>query len=200
MTTNSPAARALTQDIAYIAVFAALIIATAFFSIGTASGVPIVLQNIMCILAGLILGPKRGFLAVALFLTLGMVGLPVLPGGRSVISALGGTTVGYLVGYLISPVVAGLIVWISPRNSKKGFTISVIVAIVVAVLIQYACGTVGLVLRGTELIAAIQLQFPYIPVDALKAAAATAITVGVHTALPDLRPTKKKPNPTAASE
>ena len=66
MTTSSSASRSYTRDIAYIAVFAALIIALGFFSIPLAPGIPIVLQNIACILAGLILGPRRGTLAVAL--------------------------------------------------------------------------------------------------------------------------------------
>ena len=56
-------------DVAYIAVFAALIIALAFVAIPVgAAGVPIVLQNAAVILAGLILGRTRGFLTALLFL------------------------------------------------------------------------------------------------------------------------------------
>ena len=46
MATSSSASRSYTRDIAYIAVFAALIVALGFFSIPLAAGVPIVLQNI----------------------------------------------------------------------------------------------------------------------------------------------------------
>ena len=189
MATSSSASRSYTRDIAYIAVFAALIVALGFFSIPLAAGVPIVLQNIACILAGLILGPRRGALAVALFLLLGLVGLPVLPGGRTVLSALSGPTVGYFVGYLLSAFVAGLITWSSPRK-QPGLSI----AVVVGVLIQYTCGTIGLVLRGTDLTAALKIQVPFLIPDAIKAVVAVSIAAAVHLALPDLRPQRTAPN------
>lgn len=51
----------LATTIAYVAVFTALVIVLAFVSIPIGSaGVPIVLQNAALILAGLILGSKRG--------------------------------------------------------------------------------------------------------------------------------------------
>ncbi len=151
------------------------------------------LQNIACILAGLILGPRRGALAVALFLLLGLVGLPVLPGGRTVLSALSGPTVGYFVGYLLSAFVAGLITWSSPRK-QPGFLIGLSIAVVVGVLIQYTCGTIGLVLRGTDLTAALKIQVPFLIPDAIKAVVAVSIAAAVHLALPDLRPQRTAPN------
>ena len=188
MATSSSASRSYTRDIAYIAVFAALIVALGFFSIPLAAGVPIVLQNIACILAGLILGPRRGALAVALFLLLGLVGLPVLPGGRTVLSALSGPTVGYFVGYLLSA-----FTWSSPRK-QPGFIIGLGIAAVVGVLIQYTCGTIGLVLRGTDLTAALKIQVPFLIPDAIKAVVAVSIAAAVHLALPDLRPQRTAPN------
>ena len=115
---------ATAQDIALIAVFAAIIIVLGFVSIPVgAAGVPIVLQNAAVILAGLVLGRRRGFLTAAVFLLVGLA-LPVLAGGRTVIAALGGPTVGYLVGYLVSAYVAGALAYIcllytspSPRDS-----------------------------------------------------------------------------------
>ena len=193
MATSSSASRSYTRDIAYIAVFAALIVALGFFSIPLAAGVPIVLQNIACILAGLILGPRRGALAVALFLLLGLVGLPVLPGGRTVLSALSGPTVGYFVGYLLSAFVAGLITWSSPRK-QPGFLIGLSIAVVVGVLIQYTCGTIGLVLRGTDLTAALKIQVAFLIPDAIKAVVAVSIAAAVHLARPDLRPQRTAPN------
>lgn len=94
-TTASRTSRSSIQDLAYIAVFAALIIVLAFVSIPVgAAGVPVVLQNAAIVLAGLVLGGRRGFLAAALFLFLGLIGLPVLAGGRTTLAALAGPTVG----------------------------------------------------------------------------------------------------------
>ena len=189
MTTSSSASRSSTRDIAYI-------IALGFFSIPLAAGIPIVLQNIACILAGLILGPRRGTLAVALFLLLGLVGIPVLPGGRTVLTALSGPTVGYFVGYLLSAFVAGLIAWSSPRK-QPGFLIGLSIAVIVGVLIQYTCGTIGLVIRGTDLNGALKIQVPFLIPDAIKAVVAVSIAAAVHLALPDLRPQRTAPNTAA---
>lgn len=40
--------------------------------------VPIVLQNLGIMIAGIVLGPKRGTVSVALFLFLALIGFPVL--------------------------------------------------------------------------------------------------------------------------
>ena len=68
------------RDLGYIAVFAALISVLAFVSVPVGVlGVPIVLQNTAVILAGMVLGAKRGTLSVILWLAIGLV-LPVISG------------------------------------------------------------------------------------------------------------------------
>ncbi|MDN6246676.1 MAG: biotin transporter BioY, partial [Corynebacterium casei] len=101
----------LATDLAYVAVFTALIIVLAFVSIPVgAAGVPIVMQNAAIILAGLVLGGRRGLYVGLLFLVLGLA-LPVLAGGGTTLRALAGPTVGYIIGYVLSPAVAGLIAY-----------------------------------------------------------------------------------------
>lgn len=174
------------RDVAYIAVFAALIIVFAFVSIPTASGVPIVLQNAVIILAGLVLGGKRGFLAAALFMLLGILGLPVLAGGRSALAAFAGPTAGYLVGYLLSPAVAGAISYAAPR-SKGAMTATLALAGVAGLLTQYACGVVGLMLRAhMDAGKALAAQLPFIGPDAIKVAIMVAVALGVRAAFPAL--------------
>lgn len=181
--------RSTTADIAYIAVFAALLIVLAFVSIpvGTA-GIPIVLQNAACILVGLILGPRLGALSVSLFLALGLIGIPVLAGGRTTLSALAGPSIGYLVGYILSAIVAGLIAY-AFINKKIGVrTAGFILAGVAALLVQYVCGSIGLVLRADMTVgAAAAAQLAFIIPDAVKVAVMIAIALAVHQAFPDLR-------------
>ncbi|QNE89725.1 biotin transporter BioY [Corynebacterium incognita] len=180
-------------DIAYVAVFTALVIVMAFVSIpvGTA-GVPIVMQNAVLILAGLVLGGRRGLMTGALFLLLGLVGLPVLAGGRPVLPALAGPSVGYIVGYLISPWIAGLIAYRSPRN-KAGMAMVLAIAGIVGLLLQYTCGAIGLMVRsGLELGAAAAAQLTFMPVDAAKIAVAVVIALAVHAAFPDLMGARKR--------
>ena len=100
---------------------------------------------------------------------------------------------GYFVGYLLSAFVAGLIAWSSPRK-QPGFLIGLSIAVVVGVLIQYTCGTIGLVIRGTDLNGALKIQVPFLIPDAIKAVVAASIAAAVHLALPDLRPQRTAPN------
>lgn len=176
-------------DVAYIAVFAALIIALAFVAIPVgAAGVPIVLQNAAVILAGLILGRTRGFLTALLFLGLGLIGLPVLAGGKTTLAALGGPTIGYLVGYLVSATVAGSIAYLAPRGNRKALTIYLALGAIAALACQYLCGSVGMMFRADMPFGqALAVNVPFLIPDLIKAACAVAIASGVHLSLPDIR-------------
>ena len=181
------------QDIALIAVFAAIVIVLGFVSIPVgAAGVPIVLQNAAVILAGLVLGWRRGFSAAAIFLLVGLA-LPVLAGGRTVISALGGPTVGYLVGYLVSAAVAGAIAYTAPARSNKTANIGILIlAGYLALFFQYLCGVFGLMWRADMSFgAAWAAQVPFLLPDAGKVALMIAIAFAVHQAFPDLRGARK---------
>ena len=85
------------------ALFAALIAAGTFISIPLPfSPVPIVLQNLFTVLAGLILGPALGAAAVALYLAAGIIGAPVFAGATGGIVRLIGPTGGFLIGYFLA--------------------------------------------------------------------------------------------------
>lgn len=181
----------LATDLAYVAVFTALVIVLAFVSIpiGTA-GVPIVLQNAALILAGLVLGGRRGMYVGLLFLFLGLA-LPVLAGGGTTLRALAGPTAGYIIGYVISPAIVGLIAYRSPRN-KGGMTVMLVIAAFVGLAVQYTCGALGLMVRsGMETSAAFAAQLPFIAPDSGKLVVAILIALAVHAAFPDLMGRKK---------
>ena len=82
-------------DLTQAAVFAALIAVLGLpGQINLAAGVPITLQTLGVMLAGAVLGPKKGSLAVVIFMALAM-GLPLLAGGRTGWTALSSPTGGY---------------------------------------------------------------------------------------------------------
>lgn len=175
-------------DIAYIAVFAAIICILGFVSIPVgAAGVPIVLQNAAAILAGLVLGARRGTASVAIFLLVGLA-LPVLAGGRTTIYALGSPTVGYLVGYLVSAAVAGAIAYAGLRGGKGTRVGMFILAGYLGLFLQYLFGVFGLMFRADmNFGAAWAAQVPFLLPDAGKVALMIVIALAVHAAFPDMR-------------
>ncbi len=70
--------------------------------------VPISMQPFFVFLAGYILGPTRGAMAVGLYLLAGTIGLPVFAGGKSGLGHLIGPTGGYLFGFVVSALLCGL--------------------------------------------------------------------------------------------
>jgi biotin transport system substrate-specific component len=78
--------------------------------------VPLTVQNLGVLLVGLLLGSRRGFAALILYLLEGMVGLPVFnPTGPGGIAQLFGVTGGFL---LVYPFVAFLAGYIFERGAK----------------------------------------------------------------------------------
>src|SRR5579859_811368 len=79
--------------------------------------VPLTVQNLGVLLVGLLLGSRRGFAALALYLAEGVVGLPVFnPTGPGGIAQLFGPTGGFLMVY---PFVAFLAGYIFERGTKS---------------------------------------------------------------------------------
>jgi biotin transport system substrate-specific component len=177
--------RSSARDIAQIAIFAALIAALGLpgtITIG-ATGVPITLQTLGVMLAGGILGARKGFLAVAVFLALMSAGLPILAGGRGGLGMWAGPSAGYLVGWLVGVVVIGVLTArILPRYPLwLGFA----VYLVGGVLVISVCGIAWLSLR-VGLGAAVTGGLAFLPGDVLKALVAAAITKQVHRSYPGL--------------
>jgi biotin transport system substrate-specific component len=78
--------------------------------------VPLTLSNFGVLVVGLLLGSKRGFAALALYLAQGAAGLPVFAVGAGGIAQLLGPTGGYLLAYPVAAFVAG---WIAERGASR---------------------------------------------------------------------------------
>lgn len=79
--------------------------------------VPLTLQNFGVLAIALILGPRRGFAALVLYLAEGAAGLPVFnPAGPGGVAQLFGVTGGFLMAYPFVAFVAG---WIYERTSRR---------------------------------------------------------------------------------
>ena len=79
--------------------------------------VPLTLQNFGVLAVALVLGSRRGFAALALYLAEGVAGLPVFnPAGPGGVAQLFGATGGFLMAY---PFVAFVVGWIYERSNRR---------------------------------------------------------------------------------
>lgn len=176
-------------DLALIAVFAALIAAFSLTpAIPIAGGVPITLQTLAVVLAGLVLGPWRGFLATLLYLAVGFAGLPVFAGGTAGLAVIGKPSVGYLLAFPFGALVAGALakLFVGWRGWRQylGFFL----AGLAGSLLIHAAGILGLIVGVAQLspVAAFYTDLAFWPGDLAKMFVASAIAVAVHKAFPAL--------------
>lgn len=158
----------------FTALFAALTAVGCFIQIPLPSGVPIVLQDMLAMLSGLLLGPVYGTLAVAIFLVLGIIGLPVFSGKAGLNVLIAGPTCGFLWGYLFSAFIAGLflVVFLPQKkqhtNLKSYLLISA--ASILATIIVFVCGIIGFkYVTGSDLAKTLlAVLIPFIPGNLVK--------------------------------
>ncbi|PTW60399.1 biotin transport system substrate-specific component [Breoghania corrubedonensis] len=179
-----------TRDIVYIALFAGLTAALSLFPPITipAIGVPISAQSLGPMLAGSILGARRGGLALLLFVGLVAVGLPLLSGGRGGLGVFFGPSGGYIIGWVVAAYVIGLLhEWGWRRlNVVSSFIYCVIGAIIVlyAIGITWTSFVVDLSLLKTAMASSL-----FVIGDVIKAGVAAAIAVSVKRSYPIIQKT-----------
>lgn len=106
--TGKSTAKRRTLRLVLCSLFTALITVGAFIRIPV-SVVPITLQTLFVLLAGLLLGKKTGTAAVLIYIALGLVGVPVFTAGGGFSYVLQ-PTFGYILGFALGAFVAGSIV------------------------------------------------------------------------------------------
>ena len=176
--------------ISFIALFAAIICVGCFIRIPLGV-IPIVLQNILCILCGGLLGGLLAGAPTALFLLAGLIGLPVYSGGTSGLAVWMGPTGGFLPGYLLGAIVAGFIAG-KPSVEQKKITwknaLRVSLAILAGMVILYIPGVIRFSFWATAAgkVPAEKTAFaytmaacviPYIPGDLLKTVVAIPVAL-----------------------
>lgn len=172
-----------TVDMVYIALFAVLMAVCSWISIPAA--VPFTMQTFGVFLAVAVLGGKRGTLAILVYLLLGAVGAPVFAGFSGGISALVGSTGGYIIGFLF----LALVMWLMERLlGKKTWVLAV--SMVLGLVVCYAFGTAWFMVVYARTTGAIGLWtalgwcvFPYIIPDLAKMALALALRKRLRAAI-----------------
>ncbi|SEK34933.1 biotin transporter BioY [Rhodococcus maanshanensis] len=185
-TRTAGAPRNTARDLAQVAVFAALIIALGLpgtITIGS-SGVPITLQTLGVMVAGALLGPRKGVLTVLTVIVLGLA-LPVLAGGRTSLTSLSSVTGGFLIGWI--PAVA-LIGWLTVKMLPRyNVFIGIVINALGGIVVIYAFGIAGMMLRSDLTFwQALSANGTFVPGDLLKAVIAAVVAAQVHRAYPAL--------------
>ena len=141
--------------------------------------VPLTMQTFVVLLTGALLGPRLGFLAMALYLGEGLAGLPVFAEGHSAwtpgtlpgIPVIFGLSAGYLFSY---PFAAAFVGWLAERGWDRRPQ-TMLVAMLLGSLIIFALGAgwLGHLLGYTHAFALGVL--PFLPGDVLKALLAAGL-------------------------
>ncbi len=181
--------RAPVADVALVATSAAFVAVCALISFEPPGmSVPVSMQTFGVLLAGALLGARRGGLAVLLYLVVGLAGLPVFALGKGGVGVLAGATAGYLLAFPLAAVVVGWLVTRLRRLPARWLPTGVFVAAVVAtVVVVYPIGIAVLGARtGLSAGEAIAAGAVFAPWDAAKAAVVAIVAAAVFRAFPDL--------------
>jgi biotin transport system substrate-specific component len=185
------------RDLALIAIFAGVIAALGLIpAIAPFGGsVPITAQSMGVMLAGAILGARRGALSVLLLLALVAIGLPLLSGGRGGLGVFAGPSVGYLIGFPVAAFLVGLLTERIGRPYRLG--LGVMANLLGGVIALNAIGIIGMALvLHVSLVKATTLAAVFLPGDVVKAVLTAFVAVGVHAAYPGLIPARaQRPSP-----
>jgi biotin transport system substrate-specific component len=189
------------RSLSYIALFAALMAVFGLIpKIDLPFGVPITLQSLGVMLAGCLLGPRRGFLAIGLFLLAVALGLPLLSGGRGGLAVFVGPTSGFLFGWLLGAFACGLLMRLVMRlvvrrsagNSGAGglplLAAAFVSSVVGGIGVVYAVGIVGLSwVAHMSLAQATLAMLVFIPGDLIKCGICAMLVQTVARGMPGWR-------------
>ena len=162
------------RNMAYVALFTAVLCAAAPFSI-TIGPIPLSFATLVIYIAAASLGWKRGVLSVALYIALGAVGLPVFSNFEGGFHKIAGYSGGFIIGYIPCALVVGAIIDASgslplfPQAPERRVFIYAF-GMVCGTVLLYLCGTVWfMIVTGSSLPASLLMTaVPFLPGDAAK--------------------------------
>ena len=178
--------RAIVRDVLLVVGFALLTAAAAQIEIQLGfTPVPLTGQTFAVLLAGAVLGMRRGALSQLVYWMAGLTGLPFYSGGAGGWKSGTGATLGYLVGFIVA---AGAIGYLAEKKQDRNFATSLPAMLLGSTLI-YTCGAAWLTTYlnigfATGETNAIALGVaPFLVGDVIKALLAAACTTGVWAAI-----------------
>lgn len=193
---SAPKAAISTLEIAQCGVVIALIAVAAQVTVAIGP-VPFTLQLLVVVLASLIFTPRQAFIALAGYVLLGLVGLPVFSGAGAGFAKIAGPTGGYIYGFVVSAFLGALLrraVLGDPAKAGRARRIaSDVVACLVTVAVCYAVGTAHFIAVSALAGSPVELGYvlgacvvPFILPDVLKCVAAVVVAHALRAAIPSV--------------
>lgn len=162
-------------DIVYIGMFVALIAVSSWISIP--STIPWTLQTLGVYLTVLILGGKRGTMAVLLYILVGLLGIPVFSGMRAGVNVLFGLTGGYIIGFVF----LALCMWMMEKMTYT--LVGLIFSMLIGLIACYSFGTIWFMMIYHQSVGTIDVLsvlnlcvFPFVIFDLIKICIAVMIS------------------------
>lgn len=166
------------RDMTQIALFTAMMAISSLFALPIGP-VPITLQVFLFLLIPALLGAYKGTISMALYVTLGLIGMPVFAGGSGGLQSILSPSFGYLLAYIVlAPLVGKL-------GEKDLPFLPMLTGMAIVILFLYSIGmTYQYIIMnyvlGTSItwsaILSINL-FTFLPFDLVKAFGAAAVYV-----------------------
>ncbi|MBN1829985.1 MAG: biotin transporter BioY [Deltaproteobacteria bacterium] len=169
------------RDMMYVSLFGAMTAVGAYIMIPLPM-VPITLQNFFMFLAATLLGGSLGAMSQAIYILLGIIGLPVFAGGKAGLGVLLGPTGGYLVGFVVAAFVIGTIV----KIRREPTALWIAGAIITGHIVLYCFG-IGQLMAVAHLPLKKALVVGFLPFqigDAVKIIAATLLGSRLRATIP----------------
>lgn len=172
-----------TRSLILAALFAALTAVGAFLKLPMWP-VPVTLQSLFAVLAGILLGPRLGAASQALYVALGLVGLPIFTRGGG-LGYAAEPTFGFLLGLAPAAAVAGLVAEKEGGALRAGLAGAAGLAVLYAVGVPYLYLVMNLYIGDDFPFsqALVSGMLPFLPGDALKLAAAALLAPRLRQAL-----------------
>ena len=107
------------KEMSMVAIFPAMMAATAGISIPFGGLPPVTLQTVFVLMAGLLLGPKLGSLSMIIYVFMGAIGLPVFSNFRGGLDVIMSGSGGFIVGFIFAAYLVGIMKNVNFLNKEN---------------------------------------------------------------------------------
>ena len=173
-----------TYDLCVMGVFTAIIAVMAQIVIPMPLGVPMTLQTLAIMLAGVMLGTKKAVIITVLYVLMGAIGAPVFQSMTGGLGIVFGPTGGFILSFPILALAVGIG---ADKNSKAPQNSPAKAAwlwggLVTGVLVNYLCGTIyfSIYTSNTFITSLAACTLPFIPTDIIKITTAGLVGIKVR--------------------